>query len=147
LPLAEVYRYDGDDRWTSIGRVDQTPDVIYRRAWSMAVHDGKLFVGTLPSGHVRSFEAGKSVTHGHELPPGWRHIAAVRDGRRLLLYIDGKEVARSREFDPDEYDVTNDAPLRIGFGPHDYFNGVLRDVRVYRKSLSAAEVAALAAER
>lgn len=143
LPLAEVYRYDGDERWTSVGRVDHTPDVVYRRAWSMAVHDGKLFAGTLPSGSVRSFEAGKSVTHGHELEPGWRHVAAVRAGRQLVLYIDGKEVARTDEFAPDQFDLTNDAPLRIGFGQHDYFNGILRDVRIYAKSLSAAEVAAL----
>ena len=144
LPLAEIYRYDGDHQWTSMGRVDHTPDVVYRRAWSMAVFDGRLFVGTLPSGHVRSFEAGKSATHGHELAPGWRHIAAVRDGRRLALYVDGQQVARSREFDPDQFDLDTEAPLQIGFGQHDYFHGIIRDVRIYRQALSAAEVATLA---
>jgi hypothetical protein len=54
LPLARIFRYDGDREWTAIGRVDHTPDVVYRRAWTMAVYQGRLFVGTLPSGQVRS---------------------------------------------------------------------------------------------
>lgn len=144
LPLAEIYRYDGDNRWTSMGRVDTSPNVQYRRAWSMAVFDGKLFTGTLPSGHVRSFEAGKSATFDQELPSGWRHIAAVRDGNRLSLYVDGKVVARSTEFDPAKYNLSNNVPLLIGFGQHDYFNGTARDVRVYKAALTPAEVAALA---
>ena len=52
LPLGEVYRYEGGTQWTLSACVDDTPDVIYRRAWSMAVHDGQLHVGTLPSGKV-----------------------------------------------------------------------------------------------
>ena len=144
LPLAEIYRYDGDNRWTSMGRVDTSPNVQYRRAWSMAVFNGKLFTGTLPSGHVRSFEAGKSATYDQELPSGWRHIAAVRDGNRLSLYVDGKVVARSTEFDPAKYNLSNNVPLLIGFGQHDYFNGTARDVRVYKAALTPAEVAALA---
>lgn len=147
LPLAEIFRYDGDRRWTSLGRVDATPDVKYRRAWSMAVFDGKLFVGTLPSGHVWSFEAGRSATYDRELAAGWRHIVAVRDANRLRLHVDGKIVAQSAEFDPGDYDLTNTAPWQIGFGQHDYFNGTARDVRFYAQALSAAEVTALAAQR
>jgi hypothetical protein len=147
LPMAEIFRYDSDQSWTSMGRVDFTPEVKYRRAWSMAVFQGKLFSGTLPSGHVRSFEAGKSVTYDHELKPGWRHIAAIRNGNRLELYIDGRRVATSSTFNPSDYDLTNDQPLRIGFGEHDYFNGRLSDVRLYRRALSAEEVAELATKR
>ena len=44
LPFADVYRYEGDDKWVSTGRLDNTPDVRYRRAWSMAVYDGKLYI-------------------------------------------------------------------------------------------------------
>ena len=42
----------GGTTWTLSACVDDTPDVIYRRAWSMAVHGGRLHVGTLPSGKV-----------------------------------------------------------------------------------------------
>lgn len=144
LPLAEVYRYDGPDRWYKTGRVDFTPDVRYRRAWTMAVYRGRMFVGTLPSGHVMSIEAGKSVMLDRELPAGWVHIAAVKATDRLKLYVDGKLAATSSIFEPNDYDISNDVPLTIGFGPHDYFHGRLRDVRLYGGALSPEDVARIA---
>ena len=144
LPLANVYRYDGDKTWTDTGRLDLTPDVRYRRAWSMAVFDGKLFCGVLPSGHVHSLEAGRAVTYDKQLTPGWRHLAAVRDGDRLRLFVDGEAVAESGEFDAGAFDLQPGQSLKIGFGQHDYFNGRMKDVRVYDRALGAARVAELA---
>ncbi len=144
LPMAEIFRYDGDEKWNSVGRVDFTKDVVYRRAWSMAVFNGRLFSGTLPSGHIRSFEAGKNATYDKELPSGWRHVAAVRDKNRLKLYLDGELVVQSSEFDPKQFDLDNDAPLKIGDGPHTHFCGRLKDVRLYGKALTPAEVQRLA---
>lgn len=144
LPLAQVYRHDGGEVWTLSGRLDHTSDVKYRRAWSMAVFNGKLFCGLLPSGRVYSLEAGKCVTNDNALPPGWRHIAAVKDRDRLRLYIDGSEAATSSEFNAADFNLNNDAPLMIGFGQHDYFNGKMRDLRIYRGALSAAEIKELA---
>ena len=54
-----------------------TPDVNYRRVWSMAVYQGRLFAGTLPSGRVYSLEAGKCATYDRELAAG---LAARRGG-------------------------------------------------------------------
>lgn len=144
LPSAEVFRYDGMQTWTSMGRIDLTPDVKYRRAWSMAVYQGELFAGTLPSGHVKSLEAGKNVTCDGVLPAGWHHIAATKDSERLRLYIDGEQVAVTQPFAGGDYDLSNDAPLRIGFGSHDYLNGSLRELRMYKRALSGAEIAGLA---
>ncbi len=147
LPLAQVYRYDGGTAWTCTGQLDKTPDVKYRRAWSMAVYKGRLFCGTLPSGHVLSIEAGKCVTYDRELKPGWRHLAGIRDGNRLKLYVDGKCVATSSPFKPADFDLSNDRPLKIGFGAHDYFNGCIKDLRIYNHALSGAEVQALSRRR
>jgi hypothetical protein len=36
LPLAEVYAYEGQSTWKRIAQLDRTPDVKYRRAWTMA---------------------------------------------------------------------------------------------------------------
>jgi len=144
LPLARVYRYDGENRWVSTGQLDTTPDVRYRRAWVTAVYDGKLFCGVLPSGRVRSLEAGKSVTYDHALQPGWRHIAAVRNKNVLQLYVDGKRVAVSSRFAPEQFDLDSGQSLKIGFGQHDHFNGKMRDLRLYRRALSGAEIAKLA---
>jgi hypothetical protein len=143
LPLAGVFRFDGDGTWQLTGRVDHTPDVRYRRAWSMAVHDGRLYCGTLPSGHVYAMTAGVSVTHDRELEPGWRHLAAVRQGTRLIMYVDGEVVAESPPKADASLDVSNDEPLRIGFGEHDYFRGSLCDLRLYRGALSTDEIAEL----
>ena len=142
LPLAEVYRYEGGTKWTRTGQLDRTPNAKYRRAWSMAVFQGKLFCGTLPSGHVHALETGKCATYDAELRPGWRHIAAIRDGKRLSLYVDGKQMARSTEFER-KYDITNDHSLRIGAGPNDCFNGKIGDLRLYDRALTQAEVTAL----
>ena len=147
LPTAEVYRYDDHQVWSKIGRVDLTPDVKYRRAWSMAVFQGRLFVGTLPSGRVLSIEAGRNATYDHELVAGWHHIAAVRDTDRLRLYIDGKNIGESAEFSRTDFDLTNSSPIRIGFGAQDYLDGSLSDVRLYRGVLSAEDVANLAQSR
>ncbi|HPD31615.1 MAG TPA: hypothetical protein PLL20_16605 [Phycisphaerae bacterium] len=147
LPLAKVYRYDGGRTWTETGRLDLTADVRYRRVWSMAVFKGKLFAGTMPSGHVWCFEAGRNATCDHELPPGWHHVAAVRDENRLRLHVDGSLVSRSEPFRLDDFDLSNNSPLRIGLGSHDYFRGRMADVLFYRAALSDDMIAALARRR
>jgi hypothetical protein len=98
----------------------------------------------MPSGHVWSFEAGQNVTCDREFPPGWHHLAAVRDADHLRLYVDGKLAARSPTYDGRALDVSNEKPLRIGLGSHDYFNGRLADVRLYRAALTESQVAILA---
>ncbi|MFO0844330.1 MAG: LamG-like jellyroll fold domain-containing protein [Gemmataceae bacterium] len=143
LPLAEVYRYDGGQSWAKVGRLDKTPAVRYRRAWTMAQYKGRLYCSTLPSGHIHSLEAGPCVTYDRELAPGWRHVAAVKHGGRLRLFVDGKPVAESAAFDPAKFDVSCDEPLLIGAGTGDYFRGDLSDVRLYRRALSAEEVGRL----
>jgi hypothetical protein len=61
LPEARVFRMDARGAWTDVGRLDQTPNVLYRRAASMAVHRGELVVGTLPSGRVKAMRVGIAV--------------------------------------------------------------------------------------
>lgn len=143
LPLAEVYQYEGETRWKKLSRLDLTPDVTYRRAWTAAEHQGRIYFSTLPSGHIHSFEAGKNVAWEHELPTGWHHVAAVKRAGQLELYLDGKRVAVSPPFEAGDYDLATGSPLRIGAGATDFFRGRLRDVRLYRRSLSEAEIVAL----
>lgn len=147
LPLAQVYRYDGGTQWTLTGQLDRTPNVKYRRAWSMAVYQGKLFCGTLPSGHVFSLEAGRCATCDRELPAGWHHVAAARRADRLTLYVDGRCVGQSSTFQPADYDLNQTRPLKVGFGPRDYFRGQLRDLRIYARALPEREIEALAGSK
>jgi hypothetical protein len=144
LPLADVYEYAGESQWKKLTRLDHTPDVKYRRAWTMAEFDGRVFCSTLPSGRIYSYQAGASVMSGSALPAGWRHVAAVKQGDRLQLYVDGKQVARSTPLDSTQYDLNVDKPLQIGFGQNDFFLGRMRDVRIYDRALEIAELEALA---
>jgi outer membrane protein assembly factor BamB len=145
-PLAEVYSYQGDSSWRRLARLDHTTDVQYRRAWTMAEYQGRLFASTLPSGHVFAFQAGTAVTWDHEFPAGWHHVAAVKSDGRLRLFVDGRAVAQSRQFDPAAYELNHEEPLKIGFGANDHFCGSLAGVRYYGRALADAEIGRLAAE-
>lgn len=154
LPLANVYRYDRHcpteyeghaKAWTPIDTADHSRRASIRRAWSFAVYEGRMFVGTLPSGHVKSYEAGRVATVDRALDAGWRHLAAVRRGDRLRVLIDGTPTAESRPFSAADFDLSNDMPLHIGFGSHDYFNGAMRDVRLYDRALDAEDLRTLSA--
>lgn len=144
LPLADVYEYRAGEPWKKLTQLDATPDVKYRRAWTMAEHEGKVFCSTLPSGKVFSYEAGKTAQWGREFPEGWRHVAAMRSSGRLTLYVEGAQVAQTAPFSNDDYDLDVDRPLFIGRGMNDAFSGRMSDVRIYDRALSAAEVALLA---
>ena len=147
LPLAEVYQYDGGAEWRQMARLDHTPNVTYRRAWTMAELGARVFVSTLPSGRVYSYQAGHSASWNTSFPTGWHQVAAVKNKGQLRLYVDGRVVGESDSFDATQYDLTSDAPLRIGLGSSDYFAGRLSHVRLYRRALSPPEVVQLAEEK
>jgi hypothetical protein len=170
VPRAEVCRFDGDQKWTSIKRFYspegwipgmQGPKLTRKeinemcRLTSLTVYDGKLFASTGSCtssvedapfgvrGKVFSLEAGKVASYDDDLGPGWKHIAAVRNGGELKLYIDGKLASKSSSFDPAEYDLSTNRPLRIGFGQTEYFDGKMTDVRLYKGALNDAQIAEL----
>jgi hypothetical protein len=71
----------------------------------------------------------------------------MRDGRQLRLFVDGKLAAHSTSFDPAEYDLSTDQPLRIGFGQTEYFAGQMSDVRLYNRTLDEKEIHQLASAK
>ncbi|HIE29869.1 TPA: LamG domain-containing protein [Candidatus Poribacteria bacterium] len=72
-------------------------------------------------------------------PNKWHHTAATYDGKRKITYLDGKEVQN----DPlSGKMVTNDNYLGIGFreGSSHYWKGMLDDMAIFKRALSADEV-------
>lgn len=138
LPAADIYRFDGDHNWKQVGNVDKTPNVKYRRAWSMAVHDGALFVGALPSGRVSAMRVGAVASDSRQLTTGWHEVAAVRRGISVKIYVDGE--LRGQSVAATELDLSNGLPLTIGFGAHDYFRGKMADIRLYNRALRDDEI-------
>ena len=84
---------------------------------------------------------GTSAVGSSALPLSvWSHLAFTDDGTTMRLYVNGVQVAMRT--DP-AVPVLDALPLWIGgtsWG--EYFHGVIDDVRIYNRALTAAEVAA-----
>ncbi len=164
IPKAEVYRYESDGDWKHLGslakRADWSVDEVasWTRVTCLTAFRGRLFAGTGscqgrsldapadPSlGRVFSLQAGQVVSHERDIGGEWRHVAAVRRGRRLELYIDGNQAASSLLREGPAFDLTNAAPLWIGFGAQNHFHGEMADVRWYDGALDQATIQQLAA--
>jgi hypothetical protein len=145
LPGARLYRYDGDEQWRVVATVDDTPDVLYRRAASLVLFGGELFVGTLPSAHVHSMQAGAVASHGRSLGAGWHHLAGARDGRRVTLYVDGAAVGTAEGRIGGPLVPGPGTPLVLGGGPRADLEGELADARLWDEALGPAMIALMAA--
>jgi Concanavalin A-like lectin/glucanases superfamily/Bacterial TSP3 repeat len=81
------------------------------------------------------------VYTGLQMPTNvWMHLAATFDGSTFSFYTNGVLAATgSGALGP-----TNDAPLEIGSsGGCPYFDGLIDEVAIYNRALSAAEIAAI----
>lgn len=146
LPLAQIYRHDGGDHWRLLRQIDTTQGVEYRRVWTMAQYEGRLFATTVPSGRVWSMQTGACVTWDREFPEGWRHVAARRQGDELRLFLDGASVAHTVSARAAGMDIDCPGDWLIGVGSGSFFRGALADLQVHRRALSAGEIARLAAD-
>jgi hypothetical protein len=69
----------------------------------------------------------------------WSHVAGTYDGATLRLYVNGVQVATKAQAGALP---TSTSPLRIGGNSAwgEYFSGLIDEVRVYNRPLSAAEI-------
>ncbi len=160
IPKGEVYRYESGANWTLMEQLvhneQMDPEDVYswNRAPCLTVFQGRLFVGTSTChgiasenphsqvGRVYSVEAGRNASFDGDLGATWRHVAAIREGERLQLYVDGDRVATSPAFTADRFDLENQEPLLIGLGAQSHFCGAMSDLRLYGRALGQAEVSA-----
>jgi hypothetical protein len=70
----------------------------------------------------------------------WTHVALTYDGSQLRLYVNGVQVASKARAGAIQTPGSN--PLWIGGNvPYgEYFRGVIDEVRVYSRALSAGEI-------
>lgn len=77
---------------------------------------------------------------------GWHHAAATRDGSGTMnLYLDGQLKGTA---EAPGAETTSSAPFTLGawddrFGVKEFYSGLLDEVTVYNKALSASEVQAI----
>ena len=71
----------------------------------------------------------------------WSHLALTYDGTNLRLYLNGAQVALTVTSGTI---ATSTGPLTIGGNPiwGEWFNGVMDEIRIYRRALTAAEITA-----
>ena len=95
----------------------------------------------VPSGHVY-VSSDSNVTGPSAVPlASWTHIASTWNGSVLRLYVNGNQVS-SRQLTGTA--MSSSSPLRIGGTTvwAEWFEGVIDDVRVYNRALTAAQIRA-----
>jgi hypothetical protein len=108
-------------------------------------------VGTVVRLRARVRVGGLTTTVGArngDLAPGvWRHAAVTHDGLTLRLYLDGVEVGSAALTGPVDVDPL--VPVVVGSQPPAaggrFFDGLIDDVRILSRALSATEVGQIAA--
>jgi hypothetical protein len=104
-------------------------------------NDNGYMLDTYPDGNLRVITSLGAMRNPVELPPGeWSHVAVTYDGQALRLYLNGKLLQETRA--TGKISAT-DFPLKLGADSNgaSHFVGLMADVRVYRRALSAEELA------
>ncbi len=96
---------------------------------------GKIAAGRDDGSHHPQIVSAQAVNDGQ-----FHHVAFVKSGSTLYLYIDGL-LSNSTE-DTTTGDTTNDAPVYIGqrgTNQH-HFAGTVDELQIYRRAMSATEI-------
>ncbi|TYP78926.1 LamG-like jellyroll fold domain-containing protein [Paenibacillus methanolicus] len=91
-----------------------------------------------------------SISGGKAASEEWHHAAVAVTGNSAILYVDGKESARSSDIPSGLLSVVKNGGAKLIGKSHankDYYKGVLDEAKLYNRALSAAEIAALAADK
>lgn len=87
----------------------------------------------------------KLVLEGPELPlRSWSLIVATSDGRKAVLWVNGRQVAESEQL--LSVPAASGQPWLFGRSQTQYFRGRLGDCLVWNRALGSAEVAAVGEE-
>jgi hypothetical protein len=98
-----------------------------------------------PDGHVRIQISDGDILNAESPQPindgFWHHIAGVRDGSTMLLYLDG--VLAGSDENPDVGSIDNSGAFHIGNLAgwfNNYFNGQIDEVRVWNVARTPEEI-------
>jgi hypothetical protein len=72
-------------------------------------------------------------------PGAWTHVAATYDGTTMRDYLNGREAGPGKPVKTTIRQTKE--PLRVGWlGSYGYLNACVRDVALYQRAMSPAEV-------
>ena len=122
-----------------------------RQEWTFRIYSADNTVGRANriSFYVFNLAGGIGVGSHYQDPsnpvqPGvWIHVVGAADGEKTYIYING-QLIQSNVYSGSITPQHGTAPLRIGTRDfNSYFEGQIREVRVWNRLLSAAEISAL----
>lgn len=114
-------------------------------AYALYAHDGAPSPGgyAVPAGTINLGGPDEAIRGSSALSVGsWVHLAATYDGSLLRFYINGALIASRAQ---SGFIEASASPLRMGGNAawsNEFFAGILDDVRIYNRALSAAEIVA-----
>ncbi len=166
--------FDGRDDFVNLGTLDVDSVQVTVTAWMLAysfrIHDARIISkSTSTAGNDHYLMLSTFQQHGTRLrfrlqtddgfptktyiaPLGhleageWVHVAAVYDGKQMKLYKNAREVGSTSK--TGRVAVNPDVSMWIGRNPDGRrpFHGLIDDVRIYDRALSAAQLKAIMGE-
>ncbi len=136
--------FDGKPSGSPIARMD---DGNAHRGWDLFLHaDGRV------EAHIIHAWPGNTANvngPGKLQPKTWHHLFATYDGSSkaagIRIYVDGRAIEVKTQYDSLTETIKTKVPLTIGRRtPGFVFNGLVDDVRIFDRELTANEVAILA---
>ncbi|MGC1509831.1 chitobiase/beta-hexosaminidase C-terminal domain-containing protein [Ketobacter sp.] len=117
---------------TVVGRIDESGQT----QWSLGCSNGKAaFDMTDSAGNTASLNGTTDIADAQ-----WHHIAAVKSGNTVTLYVDNAEEATQTVAFSGDF-IGNNAPLTIGGLTNGAnFTGTLDEVAVHKVALTLAQV-------
>jgi hypothetical protein len=134
--------------WVKIDPGSALATVIQQREAGASGHQGQYVLNVNASGTVNFFIYNNStyqfdLTTGGTVNDGqWHYLAAVREGTSGRIYIDGVQAASGT----GTVQALVSHPVAIGYDHRDNnkrFTGLIDEVRIYERALSAAEIDSL----
>jgi glucose/arabinose dehydrogenase len=118
--------------WTTVVMKERTGGLAY----TLYASDN---TGRPPAGYIRRSSDVRAVGTSAIPLNAWTHLASTYDGANLRVYVNGALAGTTAV--TGAVGATT-SPLRIGGNAvwGEYFNGLIDEVRVYNRALSAAEV-------
>lgn len=118
-------------------------------SWFLGVQGAEPDATLVPDSYVfgiRTANGGAYLGASGEATAGeWVHVAATYDGANLTLYVDTEEIETVATDPP----YASTEPLHVGGDPgcggRSWYTGLLDEVRIYNRVVSAAELAGLMA--
>jgi Concanavalin A-like lectin/glucanases superfamily len=114
---------------------------IFKQSTNGMVYSLYAHNGTRPLGQVNVLGEQNAVGTAQVALNAWTHLATTYDGATLRLYVNGTQVASKPQIGSIP---ASTGPLRIGGNSiwSEWFRGLIDEVRVYSRALTAGEIQA-----